>query len=819
MGGSRPTGDHAVGRLLDRIQQVNPTGIGLPRREQTRRYAAKARLQGELVERFGELVHVAWHADMPGIVSLSVPSVSRSAGHAVLESLSVATRDWIERRKDEDAAMAVVGPLAQRLPRETDEMDRARRFVAEYDFDCAEELLEELIVRETGDRQRGALELLLEVFVDHLARNEDAIGLATRMEPELSVRARELAGAAAARGKLWPTALHFLRRCSTTSAVTLLEEVLAGALSELDWSSAAEAWHLLQAAVLAGAGAVGARERARRTSATSLQSFLDRAEAQELAGAKVVRRLARELGVDHVVLRDLDHSERERRVEEARVARRDRLRALVDTDPESREVDALLHAVAAGADALELGEVRALLSAARRRARASALADDLGTAQPNFEACLAYLKQPDDVRAEILARDAKGRAHALERMRISLAGVGRHAAARAATAWFEANSAPRSARWSLLALHAPLLAQVPAFVAELDALRPLSPAAPEKTEPERWSLVGNRSSLGVRVLAAAGEQMARRWLLAPRVLTFDGADHIVLFGDDDHGGLLLLEPIGKGTARALRLDSPCLDAIHITTSGQSVHLLDRRGSRTELAFTAGGVFAHREVMMLAEPARIEEVSDCGRTHLYLKLVGQRAPRLVSSNDEARASVLAASVGVVHGSRRALARFDEDGRVRLLSLVGQPTAEVRLPHGLRVHALLAAPDGSDALVAVATVADEDPGFPMVWWRSGDGAWSALGVEDDTVGDRTRASSFTSLRGRGVAIVIADASEARSVATFASLGADLVRCERSRIDGLLGVVTDPDREVAWVVGSSARGIEIAPLVFRPRLSTRA
>lgn len=90
-----------LARLAELIRATNPTGRGLAPSLERSRYAEKARLQSQAIERFPDLIAARAEAGTPGIVLLEVPALGLTLCHAVTAELSSAAR---ERLLGEDDA-------------------------------------------------------------------------------------------------------------------------------------------------------------------------------------------------------------------------------------------------------------------------------------------------------------------------------------------------------------------------------------------------------------------------------------------------------------------------------------------------------------------------------------------------------------------------------------------------------------------------------------------------------------------------------------------------------------------------------------------
>jgi hypothetical protein len=103
-----------LGELCEWIRRCNPTGLALSEGERRRRYAWKARLQSELIRRFGSELTVR-DADSPGVVGLSRKSGRGDGGHAVVQELSAEAQRWVEAQApDGGLILRAARPFAAR---------------------------------------------------------------------------------------------------------------------------------------------------------------------------------------------------------------------------------------------------------------------------------------------------------------------------------------------------------------------------------------------------------------------------------------------------------------------------------------------------------------------------------------------------------------------------------------------------------------------------------------------------------------------------------------------------------------------------------
>lgn len=84
--------------LCEWIRRCNPTALALSADERERRYAVKARLQSELVLRFGEKLAFR-PTRQHGVIGIEVPGEGFDGGHAVVTRLTSEARDWLARAR------------------------------------------------------------------------------------------------------------------------------------------------------------------------------------------------------------------------------------------------------------------------------------------------------------------------------------------------------------------------------------------------------------------------------------------------------------------------------------------------------------------------------------------------------------------------------------------------------------------------------------------------------------------------------------------------------------------------------------------------
>ncbi len=221
--------------LIELIRAENPTGLDLPAKETARRYTRKARLQSLLIDRFADDLEVAPDPHEPGVVGIHYRPLDMHACHVPLDALDDDARSWAQRALDEkayDQAHPAVTPgpggrkgsVGARRP--ADEEKKASRdpaaltpaeqvrlgqeAVDAYDYELAREHLAQALTLASGDAV-AALPLLV-LLVDHLAADDEALGLLPRLSPAARKHpeVRLLLGLAAARAGQRELALSLL---------------------------------------------------------------------------------------------------------------------------------------------------------------------------------------------------------------------------------------------------------------------------------------------------------------------------------------------------------------------------------------------------------------------------------------------------------------------------------------------------------------------------------------------------------------------------------------------------------------------------------
>jgi tetratricopeptide (TPR) repeat protein len=230
-------------RLLQLIHEVNPTGRTVGDREEAERYASKSGLQSLLVKHFRDdlLVEPDKRA---GVVGLRHRYLPVDGCHAVLAELGDEERSWVQLQLDTGAAAGSLGAGGrggdrdqakrrqegrrggERVLEPADLVAEARRQIEAYAYEEARETLE-LAVR---DGLPEAALVLVQLLVDSLGADEDALALEEGLEPEDAehLEMRILLALAAARSQQQPErAFRFLRDVSPMPGTARVAEVLA----------------------------------------------------------------------------------------------------------------------------------------------------------------------------------------------------------------------------------------------------------------------------------------------------------------------------------------------------------------------------------------------------------------------------------------------------------------------------------------------------------------------------------------------------------------------------------------------------------------
>ncbi|MDC3958072.1 hypothetical protein [Polyangium jinanense] len=223
--------------LVALIRDVNPTGLGLDRRETARRYALKSRLQSVLVTHFRDGIEIRPEPGEPGVVLLHHRPSGLDACHAVVAELDDDARSFVQRVIDTAASPAIPAPEAPRKPTPRphegsrageavpDLLRAAEDALAEYDYELARTHLEEALARSGGDVD--AARALLALLVGTLGADKEALDIEETLPAETlaDVHVRLLLALAAARREDRARALHLLPATSAKAPPARIAEI------------------------------------------------------------------------------------------------------------------------------------------------------------------------------------------------------------------------------------------------------------------------------------------------------------------------------------------------------------------------------------------------------------------------------------------------------------------------------------------------------------------------------------------------------------------------------------------------------------------
>ncbi len=384
--------------LFDLIHRVNPTLKKMPKKEQTRRYAIKNRLQSLLIRRFGDEHLKVVAAARQGVVSLEHVSGVRDACHAVVAELEPDARSWVLRRLDiaasgEEPEDLPAAPAAE--PAGGDELDdllwRGRQALEDYDYEAAEEHLRQAFARSHGaaeSRHAAAALALLELRVDLLGLDAAAL----EIEPRLSTAARKQPGIRTL------LALAAARLGDAAHALELLAGLIPAAAG-VSLPRAAEAY----AALTAGA----IRDRDRQAARRHLEQVVEFDPAHP-----GILRLENEIAGLRAEDQRAFEAELERRfMELGAAAVEEEARALADRWPEGEVARRILRQAAADRRGLEIAEHLERGDRARREERLDDALEhfraalDAGAERPGLPDLVAELAERARERQERAAVD------------------------------------------------------------------------------------------------------------------------------------------------------------------------------------------------------------------------------------------------------------------------------------------------------------------------------------------------------------------------------------------------------------------------------
>ena len=412
----------APAELVALIREINPTQRRLSPQETGERYRLKSRLQSLLLREHGDGVDVA--ADEKGesgVVSLRYRyALQGDACHAPIDELDEDVRALVRFRLDTAASPPVHGPLAGmagiRPPGddaaedpETPEalLDRGRAALEQYDYDAARADLERAL-RVSSGAPAPAL-ALLELLVDHLAADDDALAASDLLSEEAAAHpeVRGLLVMAAARaGRLedaapWRRGLAGARGVDAWVALaeaTLKEGPLAEAERCLDEARALMPHH--PSVVRLDEEIVRRQRTERRPLEEALLQTLERDEHEAAAAARALLARWPDSDVAGKVLRDIEARARAREGR-ALLERAERALGAGDTSL-ARELSARVRA--AGIDTELLDRRIVAVATAQREAHEATIAAECAVALakgPPIDALAKYCALAAPVRERV----------------------------------------------------------------------------------------------------------------------------------------------------------------------------------------------------------------------------------------------------------------------------------------------------------------------------------------------------------------------------------------------------------------------------------
>lgn len=431
------------------INTINPTGRGLDDNQSAARYEKKTRLVEHVISSFGPHLLVERDPSDPTVVSIQRTERRSDACHIKIEALGDDARGWVRDQLDdallgtpEDDAPAGVPQTRSAVTADGAALVRARAALDDYDYEEAERLFEAAF--EYG--LDGALEGLLELYVDYLAADEDTVRVFDAVDlKDASPNARCLAALSAARLGRAKEALAWIQGLDERRAGDVLAEVARRAIAEGRVYDAAKAhaslvskWPAHEARLELEDDLSRARSEARAPQEAEARALL---ASGDLDAAHALASRTRSQWPDSQeaarILREVDRLRRE--------AKRAELTArAADEEREGRLTSALAllaHADRLGADVgAHLVELRARIE---RDAEEAALANliELLKDDRTSDAMTAYLALDPSSRTR--ARELRDH-DAFRRIDIVLASSPRAkaaAVAAAAHAWLEADAA------------------------------------------------------------------------------------------------------------------------------------------------------------------------------------------------------------------------------------------------------------------------------------------------------------------------------------------------------------------------------------------
>lgn len=229
-GRAKPQARH----LLRLIHAVNPTSMDVSEKERARRYLIKSKLQSMLIRQFPEDLVVSADPVSARVSSIGHRFLDGDACHCVIDELDEDARAWVrlqldtaERIPEQRTSRVRTAPTASsQTP-----IQRAHAALEAYDFDEARAILIEEL---TGESGAEAARLLLEILVETLALDEEALAIAQRLETRISSERgiRSLLAVAAGRSGAPDEAWRQLRDLDAIEAGPALAAIASRAIQD-----------------------------------------------------------------------------------------------------------------------------------------------------------------------------------------------------------------------------------------------------------------------------------------------------------------------------------------------------------------------------------------------------------------------------------------------------------------------------------------------------------------------------------------------------------------------------------------------------------
>jgi hypothetical protein len=453
----------SAGELVELVHAINPTGRLSSKTDERRRYDLKSRLQSLLIESFADAIEVLEQAG--GIVAIRHKYLGKDACHARLDELEPEARSIVRRLLDAGADDPVPAAHRPGTPTSTPGiLEQGQRALADFDYETARACFE----RGTGAGDTAAARALLELLVDHLVLDDDALEVGARLSSAIAAdgEVRALLGLAAARSGRRGAARTFLRDLEIARAADGRALLSRDALERGAWDELAVELRALERCDPAHPelhalrdDTARAREIARKPAEDELLHLLE----HDRNAAEITARALLDRWPDSAIAgRVLGRIQSDRRRSDGERLRDQALDALADDLPRARElarqagvrgvdVDGVLERIRAATES----DRAARDSAAVQRAR-ELLDGELG------DGLRAYVELEPELRQRVRDQDARP---ALMWLDIVLQHARRARlpdAVDAVAALTRAHVAPDEAAVELIAPYEELLAPVPA---------------------------------------------------------------------------------------------------------------------------------------------------------------------------------------------------------------------------------------------------------------------------------------------------------------------------------------------------------------------